>query len=249
VTQDLLSRHLAWEGCLNVRDLGGIRTLDGSETQWRSVIRADYLGRLSHAGQRSMCAYGVCTVIDLRSPQEVYTESYQLAEADGCLRLHLPIEKFYPHVSARIAQATSLAEVYCLIADHYADAIAAILQAVATAPPGGVVIHCYGGKDRTGTIAALLLSIAGVPADEIAKDYAASQVRLWPEYEQQLQQGEIETSEDLWRRPWAAPETMHGFLGHLDVQYGGVRAYLAQAGMQADEIAQLYGRLRGYALR
>ncbi|MBK8051016.1 MAG: tyrosine-protein phosphatase [Anaerolineales bacterium] len=41
------SRHLAWEGCLNARDLGGIPTGDGSATQWQFVIRADCVGRLS----------------------------------------------------------------------------------------------------------------------------------------------------------------------------------------------------------
>jgi protein tyrosine/serine phosphatase len=111
VPQDRLSRHLEWDGCLNARDLGGIPTLDGGETQWQSVIRADYLGRLSGAGQQSMHDYGVRTVIDLRSPQELVIDSYQLAAANDFLRLHLPIEKYYPHVGARIAKATSLTEV------------------------------------------------------------------------------------------------------------------------------------------
>jgi protein-tyrosine phosphatase len=244
MSQDRLSRHLAWDGCLNVRDLGGLPTLDGGETRWQSVIRADTLGRLSGAGQQSMHDYGVRTVIDLRSPQELAIDSYQLAAAYGCLRLHLPVEKYYPHVSARIAQATSLAEVYCLIADHYADAIAAILEAVGSAPPGGVVLHCYNGKDRTGMMAALLLGIAGVPAGEIANDYAASQARLWPQYEKSLPKGASEGGESFWSKPWAEPATMVGFLGHLDERYGGVRAYLAQAGMQTEQIAQIDGRLR-----
>lgn len=245
MAQDRSSRHLEWEGCLNVRDLGGIPTLDGGETQWHSVIRADYLGRLSLAGQQSMRDYGVRTVVDLRSPQEVDKECYQLVEAGDCRRLHLPIEKYYPHVSARIAQATSLAEVYCLIADHYADAVAAILQAVDSAPPGGVVIHCYSGKDRTGMTAALLLAVAGVSVDEIAEDYAASQARLWPEYESSVPQAGIEAPGDLWSKPWAEPATMHGFLSHLAARYGGVREYLAQAGLSAGEIVQIRARLRG----
>ena len=73
------------------RDLGGLPTGDGDETQWQSIVRTDYLGRLSrrptvHARLRRR------TVIDIRSPQEVGAASYQIAEPDYFLRHHLPIE-------------------------------------------------------------------------------------------------------------------------------------------------------------
>ena len=38
----------------------------------------------------------------------------------------------------------------------------------------GVIVHCFAGKDRTGIVSALLLSLAGVPDELIADDYAAS---------------------------------------------------------------------------
>ena len=106
---------------------------------------------------------------------------------------------------------------------------------------------CYGGKDRTGMIAALLLANAGVAADGV-KDYAASQARLWPEYEQSLQQGASGAAR-IWSKPWAAPATMHAFLAHLDATAMAACAYLAQAGMRADAIVQIHGRLRGNCSR
>ena len=54
----------------------------------------------------------------------------------------------------------------------------------AQAPEGAVVVHCHGGKDRTGIVVALLLRLAGVPIDEIAADYAISGERLRPRHEQ-----------------------------------------------------------------
>lgn len=37
--------------------------------------------------------------------------------------------------------------------------------------PGGVVVHCGIGRDRTGLITLLLLALAGVAAEDIAADY------------------------------------------------------------------------------
>jgi hypothetical protein len=60
------------------------------------------------------------------------------------------------------------------------------LEAVATAP-GAVVFHCTAGKDRTGVVAAVLLSVVGVADDAIVDDYGRSRdgmVRLVRGYRQ-----------------------------------------------------------------
>ena len=63
-------RHLRWDSCLNVRDLGGYPTADAGETRWRAIVRADTLGRLTPVGSDALLAYGVRTVIDLRHAAE-----------------------------------------------------------------------------------------------------------------------------------------------------------------------------------
>ena len=45
------SRALAFEGCVNFRDLGGYRTADGLEVGWRRLFRADGLNKLTPADQ------------------------------------------------------------------------------------------------------------------------------------------------------------------------------------------------------
>ena len=62
-------RILLWEACRNVRDLGGYRTPAG-RTRWGALVRADSLGQLTPAGQSSLIAYGIRTVIDVRFPEE-----------------------------------------------------------------------------------------------------------------------------------------------------------------------------------
>jgi hypothetical protein len=64
-------RELAWEGCLNVRDLGGLPTEDGGETRYGRVIRADSVRQLTDAGWQAVADYGVRTVVDLRGDYEL----------------------------------------------------------------------------------------------------------------------------------------------------------------------------------
>src|SRR5262245_14015257 len=112
-------RHLAWAKCYNTRDLGGLPTVDGSETRWQAIIRSDILNRLSSEGQQALLDYGIRTIVDLRGPQEVQTEPSIFAAPTPNLRtptyLNLPIERYNPNVSALISKAASSAEVYCLI--------------------------------------------------------------------------------------------------------------------------------------
>ena len=52
-------------------------------------------------------------------------------------------------------------------------AIKKALTAIATAK-GAVVIHCAAGKDRTGWVSAVLQMVAGVPLDQIRREYLKS---------------------------------------------------------------------------
>ncbi len=60
-------RVLAWDGCNNVRDLGGLSTGDGRKTLWRAIVRGDTPARLTEAGWSALHAYGIRTIITLRT--------------------------------------------------------------------------------------------------------------------------------------------------------------------------------------
>jgi protein-tyrosine phosphatase len=241
------SRHLPWPECYNARDLGGLPTVTDTETRWRSVIRSDILNRLTADGQQALLAYGVRTVIDLRSPQEVEKEPSLFSQnhSHHPFYLNLPLEKQYPHVSALISQAKTRSEVYCIVLDHYSEAVADVMRAVVTASPGAVVIHCHAGKDRTGIIAALLLSLVEVPAEIIAADYAESQTRLWPLYKQPLTEAEKKGEVNFWLEQTATEEMIYRLLNHVDAKYGGADKYLRESGISSEEIDRLKARLSG----
>jgi len=46
------NRVLAWDGCTNVRDLGGLKTCDGRLTRWGAVVRSDTPARLTECINR-----------------------------------------------------------------------------------------------------------------------------------------------------------------------------------------------------
>lgn len=245
--QSKKQRHLEWEGCDNIRDLGGLPTMHGADTNWGAVIRSELPGRLTDQGRQALLDYGVRTIIDLRPPWEAReAPSIFMEPTDGADRpiyLNLPLEKHTPHVSALIQKAQSRGEIYCIILDHYPDTVAEIMRAIADAPPGGVLIHCHAGTDRTGTVSGLLLSLVGVPAELIAADYALSQTRLQPVYKNNAEADDKE-DQGFWSRRTITADMMHMMLAHVDRTYGGAQEYLEQAGLPPAEIARLKERLR-----
>jgi Tyrosine phosphatase family len=135
--------------------------------------------------------------------------------------LNLPLEEYHSHVSVLIGQATTRSEVYCIILDHYPDAVVEIMRAMAKARPGGIVIHCYARKDRTGIVSALLLSLAGVSTAVISADYAESHERLWPLYGKVLVETADKDEMGFLARPTATEEMMNMMLEHVKTQCAG----------------------------
>lgn len=70
-----LKRHLEWDGCFNVRDLGGFRARNGFHTRFGAIVRADGLNLLSASGWRALEDHGMKTVVDLRNDDEIGADS------------------------------------------------------------------------------------------------------------------------------------------------------------------------------
>lgn len=237
------ARRLAWEGSLNVRDLGGYPTTDGCETRWGVYVRADNLAPLTEIGRAALLEYGIRTIVDLRTPREIETHPNPFAQAGEHGVAYVNISLVNP--SAPRPNFPGLTEDYSDMLDIYSSAIAQIMQAFADAAPGGVLFHCMGGKDRTGIIAALLLSLAHVPRDVIGADYALTAECLRSLDEEYLEHGPGERAEREKHLARYEPtaKVMLAVLDHLDERYGGVEPYLLQAGVTQQSIQQLHDRL------
>ncbi|MFB7674182.1 tyrosine-protein phosphatase [Kitasatospora purpeofusca] len=197
-------RTLVWDGCLNVRDLGGLPTTTGTRTTRRAIARADNLDRLTAEGWDALLDHGVRTVVDLRNIEEYKP----LLPLPGDVELvRVPLDELagpawwqtYGHLDG-----TPLALRPYL--DHCPRAVAELIATIAGARPGGLVVHCGAGRDRTGLAALLLLALAEVEPAEIVADYLLSAPNVRP---------------------------LYGMLGLPD-QYRRIDAVLAEAGTTAE---------------
>jgi protein-tyrosine phosphatase len=237
------SRALAWDACLNVRDLGGLVTADGRRVKRGALVRSDQLCRLSDGGRAALVAHGVRTVIDLRNPAEAEKDPDPIWHEHGVDYLLIPQQDDQlwrqPEWVAR-----TRSERDALVLDRRAEHIAAMARAVANAVPGGVLIHCLAGKDRTGIAVAMLLGLVGVSEADIAADYSLSTANLAAELAAALAAApDDEARERLERSYDANAETMLATLAHLRMRHGGAKAYLMRAGLPDADIERIRARL------
>jgi protein-tyrosine phosphatase len=238
---------LLWEGCVNVRDLGGNPTEDGGETRYGAVVRADSIRRLSPAGWEALAAYGVRRVVDLRHHAELAADPLSETDLDV---VHIPVlaEPDHPdwvELDAVAARSGCLAPVYLEFLERYPARFAAAVQAVARGP-AVVVVHCQGGKDRTGLVTALLLRLAGASREAVAADYALSEANL-----REFQAPWIGAAPDEAERArrllfsLTPAATMLDVLEELERRHGGAREYLLAAGATPEDLDGARALLRG----
>jgi protein-tyrosine phosphatase len=170
------NRVLNWQGCFNARDLGGLPTCNGRRTRWGAVVRSDRLSGLTSDGWSALVRHGIRTIVDLQD-EDRRADDVEPRPA-GLATLHIPLEDrsdtaFWDVWGASSGlYATPL--YYRAFLDRFPERCISVLRAVARAEPGGVVVHCRVGRDRTGLIALLLLALAGARAEDIAEDYILS---------------------------------------------------------------------------
>jgi protein tyrosine/serine phosphatase len=249
VDQRLPTRALVWDGCVNVRDLGGLPTEDGRVTVEKAVVRSDNVRRLSDDGWAALLHHGVRTVVDLRWGIEMDGDPPRDVEIDvhhvSLLGEYDP--RYGRDLDVRLGHLTGAertAAVYADFLDRFGPNFGRAVGVVADAAPGGVLIHCVAGKDRTGLISALLLRVVGVPVDVVADDYALS-----AQYLEALTRAWIDEATDEEERAARARmgltprEAMLSVLERLEDRHRGVDSYLLKAGVTAAQLDRIRERL------
>ena len=245
-------RVLAWDGCLNVRDLGGLPTEDGGETRFGAVVRADSVRRLSDAGWEALVDYGVRRIVDLRFGSELDADPPRELPVE---LVHVPvlpdrdshhwreIQALADEAPDRVAAARA---VYGAFLERFQRAFSKAVAAVAEAPEGGVLVHCVGGKDRTGLVSAFLLRLAGVAPEVIADDYGVSGANLLPRDGSWVAAAPDERERERRSRIASSPrDAMARVLDDVEARWGGVEPYLRAGGLDTADVGAVRKRLRG----
>jgi protein-tyrosine phosphatase len=240
-----IGRHLDWDGCFNVRDLGGLRTENGRKTRSGAVVRADGLDRLTGVGWSALRAHGIRTIVDLRNDDEIRAmQDVEPRPAELLTTVHVPLDdvadtEFWDYCWANDLDGSPL--YYGPFLDRKPERCAAAVAAIVRAEPGGVVFHCGTGRDRTGLVSLLLLALVGVAPDEIVSDYELSTERVRPLF---AASGEDDQGPEiqaiLTRKNTSVRALLLDVLASLDVE-----AYLRAGGLADDDLAVLRARLLG----
>ena len=247
-----MSRTLLWDGLENVRDLGGLATEDGATTRFGVIVRADNVRRL-RSGQ-TLVDHGVSRVVDLRFASERNEDGLDQLPVEV---VHVSLlgkwdDDYIAELNARMAQ-TDAAEYlrwsYLEFLDRFRPNFGAAVRGIATAPPGTVCVHCVGGRDRTGLVSALVLRLAGVSVEDVARDYAESEERLAASHA--LWVDAAPDAEERTRRlvfAQAPAKVMEDVVRDVERRHGSVHGYLVAAGVSSDALRGLSARLRGDGL-
>jgi len=242
-----MERRVPVEGCLNFRDLGGYPTDSGGALRWRMLFRADGLHALSARGVATVRdEIGLGDIVDLRSSAELALDGRGPLEREAIRFHHLPL---FDDARAQTGGAppsfgATLADLYFGMVDYARGPIAKVVTVLArTNDPA--VFHCAAGKDRTGVISALLLSLLGVREEIIVADYAATRESLDAIIERLMaSDGYQGMFEELPPDTLHAdPETMEGFLARVRREFGGMAEYARAIGIAETDVERLRARM------
>lgn len=210
-----------------------------------------------------MVAYGVTSVIDLRSESEVAASPSPFADrlppfrgegwggglkadrprtsnGDRPAYLHLPL--LDDASMRRVGEIPTMFERYLIMLELRQVAFGGIFSTMARAE-GTAVFHCFAGKDRTGLVAAMSLALAGVDVDSIAADFAETDSQLALRYGEWLAAATPERREEMREDLRCPPERIVGVLEHLERRWGGVEGYLGAAGVDGADVSRLQSKL------
>ncbi len=227
-------RAYSFTHIFNFRDLGGLAGPAGRTVRWRRMFRSDSLHALCADDRDVFTALGIRTVLDLRRPYEVERDGRVPAWNGFVWRNIHPAHREWGETPYEDGMHLPryLADRYLDLTEDGAAELAQAIDLIADEQSAPVVVHCLAGKDRTGVVCALTLSLLGVSDEDIAADYALTGTAF---------AHQMDPLAPAWYRSPA--EAMLLFLSDLRTRHGSVRRYLTGAGLAPDRVDALRAHL------
>lgn len=239
-------RLLPLHGTFNFRDLGGYHA-NGGRTRWGRLFRSDALLHLDDHDIAILNELGLATVVDLRSSLEISGSGRgPLASTNIRYVQQSLIEREAGESrGAPAPPGGELAERYLFYVDVSRETFARLVGLIAQEDNLPLVFHCAAGKDRTGVMAALVLSLLGVDRTDIVADYLASGQGLAAIVARLAQDPVHRALMDYLPPSYYQIEgrTMEAFLDGFADRYGDAHGWARQAGITDDVLDQLRASL------
>lgn len=226
-------RRLMLSDTINTRDLGGYPAGGTKFTAYNKFLRSDVITKVSDDDIRLLLENKITTIVDLRNDNEVEKRPsaflgnaefhYHHCKMYGDERIPEKAEDVAPSYFEMVKQEKSMLK---------------IMRVMACAKDG-VLFHCTAGKDRTGVVSALLLSLAGAADADIYADYIISQAYYYPMIQKYYEENPEISIEIL------TPKIEHiiGFLDLFYKKYNSAQEYLSKIGLTNSEISNLKKKL------
>ncbi len=243
-----------------MRDVGGLVTADGQPVRTGLLFRSSALDRLDEAAAAEFARLGIRTIYDLRTEAERADRPDRVPPGVSHIVADV-LEEMTGHTPGRImetmrdpaaAGATfGDGKGVAMFVDQYRnfvrlgsarEAFGRVFLNVVAEPSGAVLIHCTGGKDRTGWAVAALQLMLGVPRESVMKDFVASNQFLRPGFESMFADFEARggDSEVLGSFLWVRPEYLDAALDEVRKSYGAIEGYFADGlGLGSDGLEAL----------
>lgn len=171
------SRHAA---TYNLRDFGGYRAKSGTLLKQGKLYRSGQLDNAYPEDRGLVARLGIGQILDMRSQSELTTAPVPALDGfDGPILLASAEDGLIPHATRALIGMTAPAEVIAHMQGIYRalpfsirfmESLRLMFDALA-APEGGVLVHCFAGKDRTGLAVAMAHHVLGVHPDDAMSDY------------------------------------------------------------------------------
>lgn len=227
-------RLIRFEAASNFRDLGGYPSTLGGEVRRGMLYRAGRLDRMTPADRDRFDRLGVRTVIDLRRDDEREQAPDPMPTVHLCLMSRVTANQPLRDPGTMVDHdhgVQFLRDLYSGLMAHASGEIGTLFTTLAAPGAMPAVFHCAVGKDRTGLVAALLLTWLGVDRELVLDDFEASDGHVGQTQRDEL----VRRMADRGIGPEAAAgilgatrESMQIALDELDARYGGIEPFLRE---------------------
>lgn len=249
----------------NCRQLGGYQTIDGKTVKSGILLRSGKLSKLDEDGIKAFNEMNITEIVDLRIPEEISHKpdpefknvtTYKINLADtaslfykySVLGVEVKTNNCKEIVDSIAKTPMNLGEMYIagiIDSDYGQKALHEIFKVFVNHKSGAILWHCSGGKDRTGIVAALLLSALNVDRETILNDYELTndfvrgqrigmKIVSWFYSSDEKEEERVATIAGVKR------EFMEKTLNHIDKKYGSPVDYLTkQVGLSEEDIITL----------